>query len=265
MEKIGAWVFDPDNALFAGGSKRAALYEIFCDDPKQCDLHVGCGACLLSSGMSSCKFGKKKSTAGKTKRARSYHSWMADRKRENADYIGLLKPLTAYNRIFKAHGHWYLPYAHMTSGGLGNNNPLDTKWVPVEELDAALLDNICMALPRSMMGGVIASYQKIEVPKFLVDLKLFYPELFELLTDTQKARIDTINYVGRWADITTCAPGEYKFLSSTWTWDGELLHGRSMLFQPCKGELTITVKPEPGGKVKITDNAQVVITTRFLD
>ncbi len=265
MEKIGAWIYDPDNALFRGSSKHAALYEVFCDDPKLCDLHTSCGSCLLSAGMGECKFGRKKATVGKTKRARSYHTWMAKRRSENKEYIGRLTSLTARNRIFKAHDHWYLPYAHMTSWGLGDNNPLKSKWVPVEALDAALLDDICMALPRSMMGNVIPSYQSKEIPKFLTDLKMFYPELFTLLTDTQKARVTNMDYVGRQADLITCAPGDYEFLSSTWTWDGELLHGHGMHFKPCKGELTLTIKPEPGQKVKITKNAQVLPTTQFLD
>ena len=116
-----------------------------------------------------------------------------------------------------------------------------------------------------MFGEVIKDYQEKEVPKFIADLHAHYPEVFALLPDDQKARLATINYVGRTADITTCAPGQYIFSKGAWTWDGECLTGGSMLFQPVKGEISITIKPKAGERVTITSNDQVTAGTRFLD
>jgi len=116
-----------------------------------------------------------------------------------------------------------------------------------------------------MFGGVINDYQNKEIPKFISDLHMHYPEIFALLPEEQKSRLATINYVGRKADLTTCAPGKYLFSKSTWEWDGEVLRGRSMLFQPVAGDLSITIKPKTGEAVTITSNDQVTANTRFLD
>lgn len=266
MEKIGAWIRNPRNNFMKGQTKRAGLYELFCEKPQSCDLLRRENSCLHCGAMSPCRFGRKSAVEGPTQKARSFHSILDGWRKRNEGFIGRLKPLTAYNRIFKANGHFYLPYSFMTKDFLGPENaPLETKWVAEEDMTTALLRDLCTAAPRALFGGVIRDYQEKEVPKFIADLHSFYPEIFALLPDDQKARLATISYVGRKADITTCAPGRYVFARSTWEWDGEILHGRNMLFQPVKGEIAITIKPKPGESVVITSNEQVTGETRFLD
>jgi len=264
-EKIGAWIRDPKDNLIKGMSKRAGLYELFCERPDTCDLLKKDNTCLNCSGMAPCRFGRKVGTEGPTRQARSFHSTLAKWKERNEGFLDRLQPLRAYNRVFKTHGHFYLPYAHMSKGVFGDGNPLKTQWVPEDEMTTELLARVCLAEPRAMMGGVIPWYQEKEVPKFIADLKTHYPEVFDLLPDSQKARLASVSYVGRRADLTTCAPGEYVFSRSKWEWDGDLLRGKSMLFQPVEGDIAITIKPKPGQPVEITDNAQVTENTSFLD
>lgn len=266
MEKIGAWIRDPRNNFFKGQTKRAALYELFCQKPETCDLLAKENSCLHCGAMSPCKFGRKSGTEGPTRNARSFYSTLEGWRKRNEGFIDRLKSLTAYNRIFKTHGHFYLPYSWMTAGMFGGDNaPLQSKWVAEEEMTTELLHRLCTYQARAMFGGVIRAYQEKEIPKFIADLHTHYPEVFALLPDEQKARLATVNYVGRSADLTTCAPGKYIFARTAWDWDGELLHGRSMLFQPVKGDLKISIKPIAGESVTITSNDQVTASTRFLD
>lgn len=266
MEKIGAWIRDPRNNFFKGQTKRSALYELFCEKPQTCDLLAKENSCLHCGAMSPCRFGRKSGTEGPTRNARSFHSTLENWRKRNEGFIDRLKSLTAYNRIFKTHGHFYLPYSWMTSGMFGGDSaPLKSKWVAEEEMTTELLHRLCTHQARALFGEVIKDYQEKEIPKFIADLNAHYPEVFALLPDEQKARLASVNYVGRKADLTTCAPGKYVFSKTAWEWDGEVLSGGSMLFQPVKGQITITIKPEAGEAVTITDNRQVTASTRFLD
>jgi hypothetical protein len=263
MEKIGAWIRNPVNNWLKGQTKRSALFVLYCEKPETCDLLQKENSCI-NCGIGSCRFGRKSGVDGPTKAARSFYSTLSKWRKEHEAVIDKLAPLAAYNRIFRTHGHYYLPYSFMAES-LCDNSPLESKWVPEENMTAELLAKICQAQPRALFGGAIRSYQDEQVPKFIADLNCHYPAVFALLPDDQKARLTTVSYVGRKADITTCAPGKYVFSKSTWEWDGAVLRGKSMLFQPAKGDVTITITPAPGESVIISDNAQVTPETRFLD
>lgn len=264
MEKIHAWIRDPKNNLFKGMSKRSALFEIFCENSKDCDLFVKESSCLLCGGLTSCRFGKKRETEGPTPRAQSFHSKLAKWRDDNAEYFSDIKAPKAFNRIFYTNGFYYLPYSWMADGMFLTNHVLEKKWVAKGGLTAELLEQLCTARPQGL-GGVIDDYQKKQIPKFISDLKMHYPELFELLSEEQQARLKEVSYIGRSADITTCPPCEFKITRDVWRWDGRILYGRNMLFMPVKGDIEIRIIPNKGEAVKITDNSQVSEQTRFLD
>lgn len=261
---IAAWVYDPTQNIFGDKGGRAARYRITCENPSGCDLYTKQGTCLLT-GIASCKFGRKTKVEGPTRRAMKFRQWMRDQEAENAEYIGKLGSNKAWNRIALINGFYYLPYSHMDGGlFISGKPPIDSKWVPECDMTPALLGRICAHVPHGI-GGPIPSYQRDIVPKFIADLHMFYPDLFEMLTDEHRARFESISYVGRTADLKTCKPGEYIIGNSKWHWDGEVLSGKSMLFQPVKGDCVITITPKDGEGVKITDNAQVGPQTVMLD
>jgi len=125
VKQISAWIRDPANNWIKGMSKHAALYRLFCENPEACDLFVRENTCLNCGVMSSCKFGRKIGTEGPTRQARSFYTTVQKWKEENAEYISKLNSLTAYNRIFRTNGYFYLPYAFMT-GSFGSGCPLDS-------------------------------------------------------------------------------------------------------------------------------------------
>lgn len=263
METIHAWIYNPDHALFKGQSKKAALFTLHCENPDKCDLRNKHNRCLNQDAFGGCKFGRKFKREGFTRRARNYHSWITEAKEDNADYFEKLTSKT-YSGIFKTGDHWHLPYSFMDTIW-GSNSPLQSKWVHIDDMTAELLERICTAQPRAMMGDVINKYQNDVVPKFLHDIKTHYPKLFELLSESQKKRVETISFVGREADIKTCAAGSYKMGTEYWEWDGKKLIGGKMLFQPAKGNIRIEIEPDDGQSVKITSNDQVTPETVFLD
>jgi hypothetical protein len=259
---ISAWVYNPENNLFGDKGGKAAIYRISCQNPDGCDVFTKQGSCLLT-GILACKFGRKSRIDGPTRRARNFRSWMEDQRRENAEYIGRLTSLKAWNRIALINGYYYLPYSHMDSGWFRTDqSPLKSQWVLKEDLGAELLERLCAHVPYGL-AGAIASYQRDIVPKFIADLRMFYPELYDLLPEGQKARL--ISFVGRQADLTTCLPGKYTIGTNAWDWDGKVLSGGSMLFQPAPGVCLITITPDKGSPVKITSDSQIGPETVFLD
>jgi hypothetical protein len=261
---LSAWVYDPTNNIFGDKGGRAARYRITCQSPQGCDIYTKQGSCLLT-GIGGCKFGRKTSIQGPTKRAQNFRKWMLDQEVENAEHIGKLSPLKAWGRIAYINGFYYLPYSHMEGGlFLRGKPPLESKWVSEADMTSGLLAKVCSYVPWGL-GGPIPSYQKEIVPKFIADLHMFYPALFSLLPDDQKARIEVVSYVGRTAELKTCNAGEYTFGKDKWHWDGEKLTGNQMLFQPVNGECVITITPKEGASVKITDPSQVGPQTVMLD
>lgn len=214
--------------------------------------------------MSSCNFGRKTSIEGPTKRSKSFYKWISDQTKENQEFIGKLKSLDAYNRIFLINGFYRLPYSHMSYSLFLTNYPLKSMWIEEETMSSELLETICNAVPRGVAGS-ISSYQKTVVPKFIDDLRMHYPKLFELLSESQKLRSTTINYIGRKADITTCPPCKFTISGNFWIWDGQVLKGTKVSFQPIDGDCTVTIEPIAGTKVTITDVSQVSSKTVFLD
>lgn len=264
MEKIGAWIRDPKNNLFKGMSKRAALYQLYCESPAECDLLQKENTCLHCGAMTYCKFGRKNGTEGPTRQAQSFGSTLSRWRKDNEGFLNKLDSLRAYNRIFRVKDEFYLPYSFMAKTGLVSDCPLESEWIKDADLTTELLNKICTARPCGM-GGVIPDYQGKQVPKFIADLNQHYPEVFERLPDDQKARLATVNYKGRRAALKTCRPSKYKIGTSVWEWNGSVLRGSSMLFQPVPGSIEIVITPNDDAAVEISDNTQVGPETRFLD
>ena len=266
MPTIEAWVYDPTRSLMGRKSDKARRLQVDCENPEGCDLYCREHSCLLQAGGGSCKFGRKTAKIGFTPRARNFHSWIAAEKKACAEMSRGLRPLKARNRIFYSNGHYYLPYAGMSDAFLLSGAPLRDAWVPAEEMTAENLARLCHACPRNIYGERISRYQSESVPKFLADLKIHYPELFELLPQDQKERVATIDYVGRKADVTTLLPGPVTLGNYVWQWDGTRLTRKgSILFQPVPGEAEQVIVPAPGGVAEITSNDQVGPETVLLD
>lgn len=266
MEKIHAWIYNPDHALMKGMSKKVALFELHCEDPKKCGLHANHNNCLLQGAFNGCKFGRKVKKEGPTKRARKYYDWIAKAREDNKGYFDSISTGSEYRGISKIHDHWYLPYSYMSDSCKDNGFPIHSQWVHEDDMTAELLERICEAKPRYIFEyKTIAKYQDETVPRFLHDLKTHHPELLALLPKNQRDRVENISFIGREADITTCAAGNYRMGTDIWEWDGSRLVGGKMLFQPAKGKIRIEIEPDKGQSVKITSNDQVTPETVFLD
>ncbi len=83
MQKIGAWIRNPVNNWFKGQTKRAALYELFCQNPSSCDLLQKEQSCLHCGALSPCRFGRKNGIEGPTRAARTFSSTLSAWRKRN--------------------------------------------------------------------------------------------------------------------------------------------------------------------------------------
>lgn len=216
-------------------SDKARRLQVECEKPEGCDLYYREHSCLLQSGGGSCKFVRKTAKTGYTPRARNFHSWIAAEKEACAKVRRGLRPLKARKRISYSNGHYYLPYSGISDA------------FPAVGRAAQRRMGSC----RGDDGGELYSrYQSESVRKFLADLKIHFPELFELLPQDQKNRIATIDYVGRKADVTTLLPGPVTLGNAVWH---QLTRKGSILFQRVPGAAEITSNDQVGPETVLLD------------
>ena len=196
---------------------------------------------------------------GMTRRARSYYTWISDERKRLAEFP---KAKRAPSRVFKIGEFWNLPYAHMAESWAGGNYPIKSEWVHQDDMTPEMMASIVNGKPTAMMGGVITSYQQESVPRFLEDVRRNYPELWKIVPEDAKARVQSTDYTGRKAVLETCAPGKF----GNWVWDGKTLSGGAVnsLMLPAEAE-HIVLTPKSGATIKITENSQVTDATVFVD
>ena len=276
-EIINVTVFEPDKALFKQVRNDKAEVRVFtCDRKDSCD-YFKAGSCLNvgTAFGNPCPHGKKSVSTGFTKKARNYYSWISKQKETYNDYLYALK--RAPNRIAKIGDFVALPYSFMDKNEqvpFAKHSSFFVTGQPIlsnEDFTADAIDQICRYRPMAMMGGEITDYQKKSVPKFVYDLKTYYPEKYEQAAAKYPYIADiaaSYSFVGRKALIKTMPPSVLKLnLHGTWEWDGEKLKSTSYKgsFFPFDGEITTTVIPSDKATFEITDNSQVSETTEFVD
>lgn len=192
--------------------------------------------------------------------------FVIDRVKASPNMLGRFKALDANNYV-------YVPVAHLKNyvNSLDIGSKYD-KFIPRDRFTAKMIVDIANFRPEALFGGVITSYQKEEVPKFLKSLKEVFPELAEeacKLDPSLRSRFESVaSNVGRKAYLSTLEPnvGTFKDIhSGEWKWDGEYILSTNshMSFGLCSFS-EVRLKPLARQVVVISDDAQVTDKTEFL-
>lgn len=263
MPTIYAWMFDPNSFRLFGKKKksdRGYFHRVECDHVETCDI-AKMGNCMFRQAKV-CKVGRKTTETSPTQRAKSYHGWMREKK-EAADEIKKSSPITVeegvkIERICKVGPFYYLPYSHLPD--------TVSEWIPLEDMNEAVLAKITSHIPRDWFQNEITRYRKEIMPKFVGDLQLHFPELYDLLSDAVKERFTPKSYVGRKARLRTVAEGRVEIKNKIWQWkDGKLIRALESFDMPCAGDGVIKVTPHTDACVVITRDNQVLPETEFVD
>jgi hypothetical protein len=202
-------------------------------------------------------------------------------KREQYKGVPFLQPASDQMAIIG--DYVFLPYAHMTmceavpfrsrSGFFSSGDAFLSREFWTIETVLALLEH----RPQAMMGGEITTYQKEEIPKFLLHLREADPEMWKQLIAVCPQYDVAANHVGRKAILQTLKHpiqwtqsshrGEYPV---RWQWDGETVTTNSKnafntTWAGLEAEsLEIKVKPKPSTVVVVKSNDWVDVDTEFL-
>jgi hypothetical protein len=261
-------LYRPENSVFkAAKNDKAQIQIVTCSMFDNCQL-LDRGECAAQRVLGGgCPYGRRSVETGYTRRAMKYREWCSQQKQK---YDGV--PFLDRPKVLSVVGEYvFLPYLYM-------DHLKSVEWVHggfVKRAD--FTEDLVIALanlrPRQILGyREITSYQKEEVPKFLLHLSEQMPDLYAAVVEADehcRSVAAGLSHVGRTAILQTTTPGAAKFKDihgGLWEWDGRQLRSNNsrMSFGLCKFS-SVSLTPEPYQEVKITDESQVNDSTVFLD
>lgn len=279
---IHANVYDPSapSIFKSKANDRAECQTITCIN-ESCPL-LARGECFMRGGLfgNRCPYGSAKRHKGPTKRAAKFHAWIREQKEEHKG-VPFLQP--AQNKMEFIGEYVLLPYSHMTmcdsvpfksrAGFASSGDP----YLPREFWTLKTVIALLNYRPMAMMGGEIVSYQREEIPKFLLHLRELDKDMWQqLITAIPQYDVEA-NHIGRKAVLATLNhPIEWTEVDKKynypvhWKWDGETLTTDSMnVFNATWGKVDIDsvvvhAKPKPLASVVVRSNDWVNERTEFL-
>lgn len=271
MKKINVSIYG-GKSIFGGREQPYNVDVAYCDKCDKCDFYKN-GTCFNAGRWKgNCKIGKKENIQGWTSRAvkgrQFYSKWKNDecysRLEEPKQRIGIVDDIVILNiedMIVDENGQ-PVEYVHFGS------TPLS--YLELEKFTPELIKKICDLRPKVMFGyEPIRAYYEEYIPKFLDDLKRYYPNIFREFITAYPEYDKEINYIGREAYINTLNSGsEIKdHHNNIWRIENdEIVCYEWSTWLPFKGSKAETrIKITNDMHCKITDNSQVNENTRFYD
>lgn len=270
MKKINVSMYG-GKGLF---DKKETPYNVdvaYCDKCDKCDFYKG-GTCFNAGRFKDdCKIGNKQRINGWTSKAirgrEFYRKWKDDecygKLKEPKRTIGIVDDLVILNINCMKLNENNMPVENV---GFGRG---EISYIKLEEFTPEIIKKICDLRPKTIFDyHDIKVYYEEYIPKFLDDLKRYYPKIFNSFIKEYPEYDKEINYVGRSAFINSLKDGiKIKEHNSEYKKNGDYLIGTfRSAFLPfnCK-EAEIKIKITKEMQCEITDNKQVDENTKFAD
>lgn len=189
---------------------------IHCDHASECSFYKAgkCLKCRLPFSKNDCVYGKKETAYGYTSRAAKHSAW----NHHFHSHPAYAKVHALDNDMtFGVVGDYYCfrtSYSGIKGMIYDEEHPLcDDAWatnhtffVKKEDVTADFLYKLFTMKPCSLMGGVIADYQKKIVPSMKAEIKMKTPELY---AEYEKGFPEEagVTYIGKKAYIYSLKPG----------------------------------------------------------
>ena len=263
--------YDPKNSLFKSGRSDHAFYRVFlCCNSENCDAFKR-GKCILLNGLCGlhCPYGKCLRTEGPTKAAKSLNKFLGD---ANEKYRDVKYKLSHLNFTCKINEYVYIDLPHLKNyvNSISAEMISDGHMIRGELFTVDFIKTLIVFRPRALFGSEeIKAYQRDEVPKFIKQLKRYFPDKYvAIVSDMPEVseRIQEINYIDKLALVTTLLPGKVRLSTNLLDWDGEAIKGKGnqMTFWGLTDE-DVVITPGEKTYVKVADNETVTDETVFKD
>jgi hypothetical protein len=193
------------------------------------------------------------SDRGPTKRAKSFNTWVEDKRNIETSAEAETK------RLSKVYGFYYLPYAFLTGARHDLEGIQNEQFVSEDDFDVDYIEKIVRFRPEAWFGGYIKSYKEQEVPRFITHLKEDFPNMYEEWAKKypESAKmVSEISPVGRKVFVESLPDGtEINDHHGTFVKEGNFLKcdewkSAFIPFSAGKGNLII----------EITDNMNITVT-----
>ena len=271
------WRYDSGTGLFSKANTKESKVEIYLTSEKgRSILEDGKVAVLNNAFLNFVNdpYFIVREKEGYTRRARKHGDMKRKMKEEYPELERKLERITS--KVYP-----YGEYVYISLADIDNyNNPITKEgtdfytknFVPNERFNKKFLLKLIDYQPRALTGGIITNYRDNELPQFLKDVSIHFPELYEeVLEESEwlKENHESItSYVGKHAKVKTLNSGKVKVKITIldepeFEWDGEqLTHTKEI----DGGEiLTQTIIPTDDMVVEILDNDTVTADTVFVD
>ncbi len=261
------------NPSYMKGNDREHFEAAYCEYAGECKMYSQ-GKCVSIPslfGRVRCPHAKTIRQFGLTKRARGFGKLSAQWREQYKTDIK-----TECEFIRECGDYIYLPLAHLEV--LGTDKVIEElkndRFIPREKFTVDIIRRIVKRQPRSLMGGIIGSYQANEVPKFIRQLKEFSPALYREYLEKypdDKERCERIsgNYIGRKAYLDTLNDGAVYIDCHRNKWvkqDGYLVCDEYNTWLAVGKEKRICKQEIKGDEiVEIKSNDFVSSQTKFVD
>lgn len=271
-EAINFTYFNPCHSIFkTSRNDRERVTVYMCCNKDNCDAYKR-GKCLMLNGLWShtCPYGKIERREGYTKAARNCGELIRKYKNQYGDVSYALKELRFVCNIGD---YVFLNLPHLVN----YDNPIRDRsffigedTIKKENFTPEFVDELIRYVPRDFFGNPIKRYREENVPQFCSQLKRYMPDMYEAakaICPAIENLVANIDYVGKYAKVTTLLPGKVQIGTNIVDWDGKFIKGNgnmNILWELKDGE-EIVIIPKDNTYVKIYDNATVTEDTELRD
>ena len=259
--------------LYGVGTQRSRLREedIYCDRCAECSFYKD-NKCLNVTSLFSprCPYGRIVKIDGGTKRAKSYTK-VQESAKSDPMYAKLSYPFDRYIADFGDTVGIRLPWLQLTfENNILSIEPVGlstAQWItiPKPQLTIEVLEKISRSKARTIFNESIKEHRTNNLPMFFRQLRELLPELYnKALKEIPGLAELQPNYVGKMAYLST--------VNRDKTYHGFRFEGDYMVNDNYKSALLpfraessqLKIKLTNKMTVRITDNDQVLDTTRFV-
>lgn len=270
--RLVSWSYFDGRGLFSGKNDKEKLTKVYILKEE--------GEQLLKGGKIVClnmfrgyldPYFKIVTTEGFTRRAKNYGKLKSKMLKK---YPELERKLTGVSSSIMDYGEYVyidLPYLDNYVNPLTEDKEtfLNTNFIYKEKFTPDFVKKLIEFVPRALMGGIIESYRRKDVPNFLSELKLTYPEIYQevlSISNVAKSLVDEISYIGKKAYLNTLSNGEVEVEldildKQKFYWDGKTLTNK--LEMSDGNILSQSITPNENTIVKIISDSTVNENTKL--
>lgn len=261
------------NALILGKEEKCIFVTYTCNCPEKCEAYKK-GMCYLKNGIigSHCPFGEVKRKIGVEPSFNKFYIILSSFQFKNIDTLNKLSPI---HRIVEVGNTYiYLPLHFLDN----NTNPIsnelkiiNSNLLPKENFTIENIIKLIMYRPTFPNGDVMSVYIEKDIPNFVFQLKLFYPEIYEevckKIVNIEKEVLPKINYINKFAKVKTLNPGPIKMGNFMCYWNGQEITCRSSTIKDLfniKSKEEMHIIPYAGTVCQVIDEKTVNESTEFV-